>query len=140
MKTTIFTTVAASIVAAIFGVSLATAATTDNHISDTDCIDCMECCESEGRPVSGMFFSTEFVVEEYEYDDGYCLLYDNADANLFNVEIFVSRDTYEAVVESIQNGRELVGSLILDNTHNGIEVFSIMLEPEYEMADASANL
>ena len=38
-----------------------------------------------GRPFSGMFFSSEYVVEEYEYDDAFCLLYDDADANLFEI-------------------------------------------------------
>ena len=37
---------------------------------------------SENRPVSGMFFSAEYVVEEYEYDDAFCLLYNDPDANM----------------------------------------------------------
>lgn len=97
---------------------------------------------SENRPVSGMFFSTEYVVEEYEYDDAYCLLYDNADANLFECEIIVDFETYQLVRYHIENDKKLVGSLVLndDYSFDGVEVFTFMPEPEFEMADASANL
>ena len=97
---------------------------------------------SENRPVSGMFFSTEYVVEEYEYDDAYCLLYDDVDANLFECEIIVDLETYELVRDYIENDRKLVGSLVLndDYSYDGMEVFTFMPDPEFEMADASANL
>ena len=68
----------------------------------------------ENKPISGMFFSTEYVTEEYEHDDSYCIRYDDADANLFDVEIFVDRTTYESVIESIKSGKEMVGSLIFN--------------------------
>lgn len=97
---------------------------------------------SENRPVSGMFFSTEYVVEEYEYDDAYCLLYDDADANLFECEIIVDLETYQLVRYHIENDKKLVGSLVLndDYSFDGVEVFTFMPEPEFEMTDASANL
>lgn len=90
----------------------------------------------------GMFFSTENVVEEYEYDDAYCLLYDDADANLFECEIIVDLETYQLVRYHIENDKKLVGSLVLndDYSFDGVEVFTFMPEPEFEMADASANL
>lgn len=93
-----------------------------------------------GRPFSGMFFSAEYVVEEYEYDDAFCLLYDDADANLFEVEICVDLETYQMVQKAIEEKRELVGSLVLndDYSFNGIEVYTFVLEPEFEMAAASA--
>lgn len=93
-----------------------------------------------GRPFSGMFFSSEYVVEEYEYDDAFCLLYDDADANLFEVEICVDLETYQMIHKAIEEKRELVGSLILndDYSFNGIEVYSFMPDLEFEMAAASA--
>lgn len=97
---------------------------------------------SENRPVSEMSFSTEYVVEEYEYDDAYCLLYDDADANLFECEIVVDLKTYQLVQYHIENDKKLVGSLVLndDYSFDGVEVFTFMPESEFEMADASANL
>lgn len=91
---------------------------------------------------SGMFFSSANVVEEYEYDDAYCLLYDDADANMFNVEICVDLETYQLVCKAIKDNRELVGQLVLndDYSFDGVEVFTFMPEPEFEMANASANI
>lgn len=90
----------------------------------------------------GMFFTSASVVEEYEYDDAYCLLYDDADANMFNVEICVDLETYQAVSQAIKENRELVGALVLNDDYSidGVEVFTFMPEPEYEMANASAKL
>jgi len=70
----------------------------------------------ENKPISGMFFSSEYVTEEYEYDDAYCIRYDDADANLFDAEIFVDHSTYENVIESIKSGRRMVGSLVLNDS------------------------
>ncbi len=86
----------------------------------------------ENEPISGMFFSSAYVTEEYEYDDAYCLRYDDADANLFDVEIIVDLATYQSVIESINSGREMVGSLVLneDLSFDGIKVFSFVSEPE----------
>ncbi len=96
----------------------------------------------ENHAISGMFFSTDYVVEEYEYDDAYCLLYDDPDANMFNVEICVDLETYQLVIDCIKKNRELIGTLVLneDYSRDGIEVFTYMPEPEFEMADASANI
>lgn len=90
----------------------------------------------------GMFFSSENVVEEYEYDDAYILLYDDADANMFNVEICVDLETYQLVMDAIKNDRELVGKLVLneDYTTEELQVFTYMTDPEFEMAEASANI
>lgn len=88
----------------------------------------------------GMFFTSESVVEEYEYDYAYCLLYDDADANMFNVEIYVDLETYQRVIEAHQTGNHFVGTLVLndDYSFDGVEVFSYMPDPEFEMAEASA--
>lgn len=90
----------------------------------------------------GMFFSSENVVEEYEYDDAYVLLYDDADANMFNVEIVVDLETYQLCMQSHKTGKHIVGTLVLndDYSYDGVEVFTFMEEPEFEMADASANI
>lgn len=69
----------------------------------------------ENKPISGMFFSSEYVTEEYEYDDSYCLRYDDPDANMFDTEIVVDRKTYESVIEAIKSGKEMTGSLVLNN-------------------------
>ena len=68
----------------------------------------------ENEPVSGMFFSSEYVLEEYERDGVYCIRYDDADANLFDVEIVVDSVTYQSVIDSIKSGKEMVGSLVLN--------------------------
>lgn len=96
----------------------------------------------DNKAWSGMFFTSESVVEEYEYDDAYCLLYDDADANMFNVEICVDLETYQLVMDAIKNDRELVGKLVLneDYTTEELQVFTYMADPEFEMAEASANI
>lgn len=70
----------------------------------------------ENEPVSGMFFSSEYVLEEYECDDAYCIRYDDADANLFDVEIIVDSVTYQSVIGSIKSGKEMVGALVLNDS------------------------
>ena len=96
----------------------------------------------DNHATPGMFFTSESVVEEYEYDDAYILLYDDADANMFNVEICVDLETYQLVMDAIKNDRELVGKLVLneDYTTEELQVFTYMTDPEFEMAKASANL
>lgn len=69
----------------------------------------------ENKPISGMYFSTEYVTDEYEYDNAYCLRYDDPDANLFDAEIVVDIETYESVIEAIKSGKEMTGSLVLNN-------------------------
>ena len=70
----------------------------------------------ENEPVSGMFFSSEYVLEEYERDGAYCIRYDDADANLFDVEIIVDSVTYQSVIDSIKSGKEMVGALVLNDS------------------------
>lgn len=96
----------------------------------------------DNRAWPGMFFTSESVVEEYEYDDAYCLLYDDADANMFNVEICVDLETYQAVIDAHKTGTELIGTLVLndDYSYEGVDVFTYMPDPEFEMAAASAKL
>lgn len=96
----------------------------------------------DNKALSGMFFTSESVVEEYEYDDAYCLLYDDADANMFNVEICVDLETYQLVMDAIKNDRELVGKLVLNEnyTTEELQVFTYMTDPEFEMAEASASI
>lgn len=96
----------------------------------------------DNKAWSGMFFTSESVVEEYEYDDAYCLLYDDADANMFNVEICVDLETYQLVMDAIKNDRELVGKLVLneDYTTEELQVFTYMADPEFEMAEVRAKL
>lgn len=90
----------------------------------------------------GMFFTSEAVIDEYEYDDAYCLLYDDADANMFNVEILVDLETYQLVTNVISEKRELIGTLVLndDLSTEDAEIFTYLPDPEFEMAAASASL
>lgn len=70
------------------------------------------CLEGNG-PVSGMFFSSGYVVGEYECGGMYCIRYHDADANLFDAEIPVDRATYESVIGSIESGEKMAGHLVL---------------------------
>ena len=90
----------------------------------------------------GMFFSSENVVEEYEYDDAYVLLYDDADVNMFNVEIVVDLETYQLCMQSHKTGKHIVGTLVLndDYSYDGVEVFTFMEDPEFEMTEASTSI
>lgn len=84
----------------------------------------------ENGPVSGMFFSVEHVTEEYERGDMYCLRYDDPDANMFDAEIVVDFNTYESVIESKKSGKEMFGSLVLneDLSCHGNKVFTFIVE------------
>lgn len=86
----------------------------------------------ENEPVSGMFFSVEYVTEEYEYDNMYCLRYDDADANMFDAEIVVDFETYQSVIESINSGRKMVGSLVLNEelSFGEVKVFTFVSNQE----------
>lgn len=89
---------------------------------------------------SGMFFSSEYVVEEYEFDEGYCLLYTDPDSNMEETEIFVDLETFQMVVDAIESGSDLIGTLVLNDDYSvkGMPVFTYMPNPEFEMANASA--
>ena len=89
-----------------------------------------------------MFFTSESVVEEYEYDDAYCLLYDDPDANMFNVEICVDLETYQLVMDAVKSGKKLVGTLVInkDCSNDDLQVFTYMPESECEMSKISAKL
>lgn len=134
-KSTIFCALIASIVGAQLIIAHVGSAETMSAPAEIDYLE-------ESAPFSGMFFTSESVVEEYEYDDAYCLLYDDADANMFNVEICVDLETYQLVMDAIKNDRELVGKLVLndDYTTEELQVFTYMTDPEFEMAEASANI
>lgn len=116
-----------------------TAASPNNMVAETQEV---ENYLEDNHATHGMFFTSVSVIEAYEYDDAYCLLYDDADANMFNVEICVDLETYQMVSSAIKNGQELVGTLVLndDYSYDGLEVFTFMSEPEFEMAYASAQL
>lgn len=95
----------------------------------------------ESKPFPGMFFSSANVVEEYEYDDAYCVLYNDPDAGMYNVEICVDLETYQRILSAHETGTALVGELVLndDYSFDNLEVYTFMEEPEFEMAEASVN-
>lgn len=124
--------VAAGCCAAILGVGCAAAAAFVKY-QDEAPASVVE-YPSENKPVSGMFFSTDNVVEEYEYDDAFCLLYDDADANLFECEIVVDLKTFLMVIKTIEEGEKLVGRLVLNEecSYDGLEVFTYEPDPDSE--------
>ena len=86
----------------------------------------------ENKPISGMFFSSEYVTDEYENGNAYCLRYYDPDANMFDAEIVVDSGTYKSVIESIKSGKKMVGSLVLNEylSCHGNNVFTFISEPE----------
>lgn len=90
----------------------------------------------------GMFFSSEYIHFLYEENDIYYIIYDDADANMFDVKIIIDAETFMACREALKSGNELVGSLVLndDYSFDGVGVFTFMSEPEFEMAQASAKI
>ena len=97
-------------------------------------------CEESGPLWSGMFFSSENVIEQYEYDGALAVVYDDPDANILNTEIIVDVRTYAHIYVAIEKKEPLVGSLVLneDLSRCDMKVWTFVPEPEYEMADASA--
>lgn len=128
-----------AILAIAFGAHLLYAHNNEIPVADTPE---EECYLEDNHATSGMFFTSRSVVEEYEYDDAYCLLYDDADANMFNVEICVDLETFQMVKAANAENREIVGILVLneDLSFDGLEVFTYMPDPEFEMAYASAQI
>lgn len=61
-----------------------------------------------------MYFNTKYVVEEYEYDDAYTIVYNDPDANIVNQEILVDEETYWTCIEATEKGEELSGILIVN--------------------------
>lgn len=86
------------------------------------------CAENsdENRPISGMNFNVKYVTEEYEYDDKFCLVYDDPDANMFESPIFVDRYTYQSAIAAIKSGEEMCGTLITNDSLStkSVEIFT----------------
>ena len=135
------TTVFCAAIAIAIGAQLLYANTKSESIAPSPASETEEYLE-DNKAWSGMFFTSESVVEEYEYDDAYCLLYNDADANMFNVEICVDLETYQLVTDAIKNDRELVGKLVLneDYTTEELQVFTYMTDQEFEMNEMNAKL
>lgn len=94
-----------------------------------------EICREESHPCPDMFFTSESVVEEYETDDAYVIVYDDADANMWECPITVDRETYELVIQAIKSKQELVGNLVLndDYSFSGTEVYTYIPSTEFEL-------
>lgn len=90
----------------------------------------MQCEDDEpvsyGEPVDGQFFSTENVLEEYEYDGEYCIIYDDPDAGFKNAEIVVDRATYEIALWAWAENDHFTGSLV----HIGNNVWKFQFPTE----------
>lgn len=119
---------ASASIAAFMGLGCAAAATLVNWNgpeSKTEVV--------ESEPAHGMYFSTAYVVEEYEYDDAFCLVYNDPDANLCNVEICVDLQTYKLVLDTIAKGGEIAGTLLVneDLTLDYVKVFSLVPDSEF---------
>lgn len=70
-------------------------------------------CEAN-QVCSGMFFSTDYVVEEYELDDCGVIVYDDVDAGVEEAEIYVDHATALKVREAITKCEKLSGRLVLN--------------------------
>lgn len=93
-------------------------------------------------PEEGMIFSSAHVYEEYEYDDAYCIVYDDPDCNVFNAEVCLDLDSYIKVIDAINANEELVGEFSVNTELSTPEltVWSIVENPEFEQAAASAKI
>lgn len=92
-------------------------------------------------PVEGMLFDSKCVVEEYEYDDAYCIVYDDPDCNVFNAEVCLDLESYIKVIDAIAADEQLVGEFAVNAELStpDLTVWSIVENPEFEQATASAN-
>lgn len=132
MKTYLSIFVAAAIVATPY----VFANTTGNSTPETETV-----AEKAGA-VDGMYFSTANVVEEYELDGALCVVYDDPDAGMSEVGIYVDAQTYATCVVAAKAGFEAVGMLVetKNRTSGGEVIFTLTDEPEFDMATASADL
>lgn len=123
-----------ALVAVVFGAGALTASIVTPKIYSPDPA---ETYMENSQPWSGMSFSTANVVEEYEYDDAYCLVYDDPDANMADVEICVDLETYQMVCQAVRDREEMTGSLVLneDYSHGDVEVYTFMPEPETSVTE-----
>lgn len=96
----------------------------------------------ENEPVNGMFFSVEYVTEEFVYDDAYAIRYTDPDAGFEEAEILLDRPTYEAVLDAVNDNHEMVGMLVLNESESrgDMRVYTFMENPEFEMANASSKI
>lgn len=81
---------------------------------------------------SGMCFCTESVTEEYEYDNAYCVLYSDPDANMCEVEICLTAQSYAEVCEAIKTDNHTFGTLEQEGEIEGVPVFRIVWEQDEE--------
>lgn len=135
MKKTILNIIAAASLAAILGIGCAVAA---SHIQYNEPDETLVENEYEfNYPTDGMFFSAEYVAEEYETDGGLWIVYTDPDAGLEECHIQVDANTYNEILHAISHGNELVGALV-ETDEPG--VYTYMTAPEFEMANASAKI
>lgn len=136
MKATFLNLCAATCIAMFGGVSCAAVAACVNYDTNEKAKTETTVIENENnRPVDGMFFDIEHVVEEYEADGGLWIVYTDIDAGLDECPIRVDAYTYGEILHAINNGLELIGALY-ETKEKG--VFTYAEEPEFEMAAASA--
>lgn len=103
-----------AVVAAMIG-AFSMCASTNDEINTCSMAREYEQAQSLG-PLDGMFFSSRGVVDNICYgkggdDSAYYLIYDDIDAGLTYEAIRVSRETYVAVLNSLERGMELEGTL-----------------------------
>lgn len=79
-------------------------------------------------PIDGMYFSTEYVVEEYEDWDLYMVRYTDADANLEECEICLTSSSYKEVLNQVATQNHKSGTLEYIATVHGVKVYSVNWE------------
>lgn len=82
----------------------------------------------ENNPMDGQCFSTEYVDEEYEYDECGAIRYSDPDANQVDCEILLTAKSYQEVCQACSKGLEWNGELKQVDTIQGSPVFSIIWE------------
>ena len=89
----------------------------------------------ESHPISGMHFDVENVVETFEYDDAYGIIYHDPDANMFACEILVDLQTYKMIEAYFNHSKSCMGTLESVGTvsdSDNVEVFSFVPYPAWE--------
>lgn len=96
--------------------------------TDNDFNTCSMARDFANTPVSGMPFSTENVVEEFEDGAARIVLYTDPDAELKECEIHLCTRSYETIVEAIAGGVELTGTLEVIDTVDGQTYYEFVVE------------
>lgn len=86
--------------------------------------------EWENGITNGMFFQTEAVTSEYETDKGCAVTYTDPDANMCEVEIYLTSQSYARVIGAVKSGEHFCGRLDSCVVISGVTFYHINTEKE----------